>query len=231
MTTLKENIRITTTVFTITLFIKTIYFDYFCLAVIHSTVSRGKENCSVGACCGAVDRVTIASSSPSQPPHWNASIHILLRSKAAVELYVLPDTSTSSIPPLAPAATTKRGGGGTTLYEGSTTFHLLNPNSRRAYVHNANVGRSNAIWESTAMTMTPLSGVVARRKRAASGRYWRATADPNRCTTPNDSAGPDPDGRQRHRRIVLRLIAPLPPVGMQREAHGQWISGVREVAE
>jgi hypothetical protein len=81
------------------------------------------------------------------------------------------------------------------------------------------------------MMMTPLSGVVARRKRAASGRSWRATADPNRCTTPNDSAGPDPDGRQRHRRIVLRLIAPLPPVGMQREAHGQWISGVREVAE
>ena len=57
-----------------------------------------------------------------------------------MELYVLPDTSTSSIPPSAPAATTKRGGGGTTLYEGSATFHLLNPNGRRAYVHDANVG-------------------------------------------------------------------------------------------
>jgi translation initiation factor 2A len=93
----------------------------------------------------------MASSSPppQPPPHRYAPVRVLLRSKEAVELYVLPDTSTSaaSIPSSsssaapAPAATKKKGGGGTTvLHEGPTTFHLLNPDGRRAYVHDASVG-------------------------------------------------------------------------------------------
>ena len=60
-------------------------------------------------------------------------IQLLIRSKGAVELYTLPDTSSSSSSP-APKK------GGTTLYTGKSTFHLLNPNGSCAYIHDSTVG-------------------------------------------------------------------------------------------
>jgi translation initiation factor 2A len=70
-----------------------------------------------------------------------APIRILFRTKEAVELYTLPDTSTLAIA----AATSANNNsdkkkGGRILYTGATNFHLLNPNGTKAYVHAANIG-------------------------------------------------------------------------------------------
>ena len=69
-------------------------------------------------------------------------IRILFRTKEAIELYTLPDTSTLAIA----ASTTnndsnnKNKKGGRVLYTGATNFHLLNPGGTRAYIHDANIG-------------------------------------------------------------------------------------------
>ena len=63
-------------------------------------------------------------------------VQLLFRSKEAVDLYTLPDTSSSSSSSNA-TPTTK---GGTTLYKGKATFHILNPNGKCAYIHDVNVG-------------------------------------------------------------------------------------------
>ncbi|KAL3826220.1 hypothetical protein ACHAXA_006248 [Cyclostephanos tholiformis] len=79
----------------------------------------------------------LSPSSPSDPSQRCAPIRLLLRSKEAVELYKLPDTSPTSSP--AKGKTTKKRGG-TILHDGPTTFHLLSPDGRRAYIHDASVG-------------------------------------------------------------------------------------------
>jgi translation initiation factor 2A len=63
-------------------------------------------------------------------------IQLLFRSKEAVELYTLPDTSTAATfsPPSSNTS------GGQVLYKGKTTFHLLSPNGNCAFIHDASVG-------------------------------------------------------------------------------------------
>ncbi|KAL7542898.1 hypothetical protein ACHAXR_012778 [Thalassiosira sp. AJA248-18] len=69
------------------------------------------------------------------PPTEHCPIQLLVRSKEGVELFTLPDTSSTAATPPSPPKK-----GGTTLYKGKTTFHLLNPNGTCAYIHDANVG-------------------------------------------------------------------------------------------
>lgn len=78
-------------------------------------------------------------------------IQLLFRSKEAVELYTLPDTSSTS-----QQTSTPKTKGGTTLYNGKTTFHLLSPTGNCAYLHDANVGliRCEFNGSSTATTAT-----------------------------------------------------------------------------
>mmetsp|Transcript_6263 Transcript_6263/g.13636 ORF Transcript_6263/g.13636 Transcript_6263/m.13636 type:complete len:765 (+) Transcript_6263:241-2535(+) len=81
----------------------------------------------------------MASSSSTQPQR---PIRLFFRSKEAVELYTLSDTTSSSnaattSPASSPDASKK---GEITLYKGKTTFHTLNPNGECAYIHDANVG-------------------------------------------------------------------------------------------
>ena len=72
-----------------------------------------------------------STSSEQQRP-----IQLLFRSKEAVELYTLPSTSSSS----ASSPSSKPSQGGQVLYAGKTTFHLLSPNGKDAFVHDASVG-------------------------------------------------------------------------------------------
>ena len=69
-----------------------------------------------------------------------APIQILFRSKDAVELFTLPDTSLSSSVSISAAASANKAGGGITLHRGKTSFHILNPNGRFAYLHDVDVG-------------------------------------------------------------------------------------------
>ncbi|KAL9182374.1 hypothetical protein ACHAXT_013026 [Thalassiosira profunda] len=69
--------------------------------------------------------------SPTPPPL--RPVRLLLRTKDAVLLHALPDTSST-----AEAVASKKGG--ITLYSGKTTFHLLSPDGNSAYVHDATVG-------------------------------------------------------------------------------------------
>lgn len=59
-----------------------------------------------------------------------------------MELFTLPDTSLSSAAvAVAPAsASAPAAKGGVTLYKGKTTFHILNPNGKCVYLHDAEVG-------------------------------------------------------------------------------------------
>ncbi|KAL7488202.1 hypothetical protein ACHAW6_013788 [Cyclotella cf. meneghiniana] len=59
-------------------------------------------------------------------------IQILLRSKDAIELYTLPDTSSSS--------TTTSPTQGRVLYRGKSSFHVTSPAGDRVYVHDAAAG-------------------------------------------------------------------------------------------
>ena len=63
---------------------------------------------------------------------------VLFRSKEGVELYTLPDTSSSGAS--APATPPPAKQGGVALYRGKTTFHVLHPRGACAYVHDASVG-------------------------------------------------------------------------------------------
>mmetsp|Transcript_20370 Transcript_20370/g.48968 ORF Transcript_20370/g.48968 Transcript_20370/m.48968 type:complete len:747 (+) Transcript_20370:41-2281(+) len=73
----------------------------------------------------------------ASPSQQQRPIRILFRSKDAVEVYTLPDTSPTAVATTTPSPATK---GGTTLHRGKTTFHLLNPNGTCAYIHDANAG-------------------------------------------------------------------------------------------
>lgn len=66
-----------------------------------------------------------------------APCRLLLRSKGSVELFTLPDTSSSST---TAGATTPAPKGGTVLHSGRSTFHVLCPGGRRAFVHDPSVG-------------------------------------------------------------------------------------------
>jgi hypothetical protein len=57
-----------------------------------------------------------------------APIRILFRTKEAVELYTLPDTSTLAIAAAKNSNNSDKKKGGRILYKGATNFHLLNPN-------------------------------------------------------------------------------------------------------
>jgi translation initiation factor 2A len=70
-----------------------------------------------------------------------APIRILFRTKEAVELCTLPDTSTLAIAAATSANNSNsKKKGGRILYKGATSFHLLNPNGTKAYVHDSNIG-------------------------------------------------------------------------------------------
>jgi len=60
-------------------------------------------------------------------------IRLLARSKQAVELYTLPDTSSAT-------EATKIKKGGTILHEGKTTLHVLSPNGQVVFIHDVSVG-------------------------------------------------------------------------------------------
>ena len=69
-------------------------------------------------------------------PATPAPCRLLLRSKGSVELFTLPDTSSSSSSDA--GATTASGG--TVLHSGRSTFHVLCPGGKRAFVHDPAAG-------------------------------------------------------------------------------------------
>ncbi|KAL7463669.1 hypothetical protein ACHAXS_004022 [Conticribra weissflogii] len=68
-----------------------------------------------------------SSSTDRQP------LRLLVRTKEAVELYTVPDTSSAT-----EAVPAKKGGA--ILHGGKTTFHVLSPDGQAAFVHDASVG-------------------------------------------------------------------------------------------
>ncbi|KAL3802781.1 hypothetical protein HJC23_007558 [Cyclotella cryptica] len=64
-------------------------------------------------------------------------IQVLLRSKDAIELYTLPDTSSSSS---FSTTSTPNKDNGRVIYQGKSTFHLVSPTGNQLFVHDPSIG-------------------------------------------------------------------------------------------
>jgi len=117
-------------------------------------------------------------------------VKLLIRSKEAVELYRIPDTSSTSTQ----SSLQSSSKGSNTLYKGKSTFNLLNPNGSCAYIHDANVGlikcdfNSDSSSNSSTTPPTPFlldSKAIQLAKCSPRGSYILTWERPNSASTTN----------------------------------------------
>lgn len=112
-------------------------------------------------------------------------IQLLFRSKEAVELFTLNNTSATA--PKSPV--TK---GGREIYRGKTSFHILNPNGERVYIHDPSIGLLAADINSTDVHVPtapflPDSQAIQLAKCSPRGSYLLTWQRPVKTPDGNDA--------------------------------------------
>jgi len=102
-----------------------------------------------------------SSAAATSPEEHRRPIQLLFRSKEAVELYTLPDTSSSAS---SSSSNKPSQGGRQVLYHGKTNFHFLSPNGSAAFIHDASIGLIKCDLSATTPTTTTTTPFLPNSK-------------------------------------------------------------------